>query len=260
LFADAIIQGEVMPVVDEPDVVAFHAAGKWSKTKLPAFDRNARKMRTGRRNLGSRTEATAAGFNSELQWPGDQWGLWHPRSGPGHDCSLEWKHDDWDLLDRGILKLTDIRIKTTGGVLLEPCTLTWALLEHTDTGVELEYGAVHLDLQNTAKRREANLESCHTLRSHYRSSQRKHPRRRHLLSTDGNRDLRVAHWRRYFDAELLEGTGLHIGWRIPLPKDGTHGRKILDFSAADFPIRSQLLPVSFQPPSDHRPMQSEGRL
>lgn len=235
-----------------------HASGKWSKTKTPAFDANVKRMRAGGRTAVTRTEATARGFNREINWPDDGWGHRHPVDGPGHDCSVEWDRDEWAILDAGVLQLTDIRIRTALGHLLEPCSLTWTLLGHEGTGIELELGAAHLDLRNTARRRAANLEACHTLRGHYQMSRGQDPRRRHLLHMDGNRDQRDPQWRNYFAAELAAGTGMRSGWHAPLPSSGTHGRALLDLAMADFPIDTRLL--ADDPASDHRPIETIGHL
>lgn len=215
-------------------------------------------MRRNGRSIVTRTEATAQGFNAELNWPGDGWGLWHPRAGAGHDCSVEWDKGVWTLLDKGILPLTDIEIRTEKGFRLEPCALTWAVLGHKHSGVELEVGAAHLDLDSNERRRAANRESCNTLRAHYVSDAKRHPHRRHLLQMDGNRDQRNLRWRTYFRTELMTGTKMASGWGGPLPKDGTHGKALLDLAVADFPIHSRLL--ADDPSSDHRPFESGGRL
>lgn len=241
-----------------PAIVVGHSSGKWSQTGQPAFERNVRLMRKGR-SIITRTEATARDFNAELNWPEDGWGLWHPRTGLGHDCAVEWDRDQWELIEHGVLQLTDFRVTTAAKhVKLDPCSLTWALLGHKATGIELEAGAAHLDLLNTPDRQTANREECRELRAHYVSSTRAHPQRRHLLQMDGNRNQKQLKWRQYFRAELMQGTGMSSGWGIPLPLGGTHGRSLLDLAIADFPLRSKLLTDDAS--SDHRPFESRGRL
>lgn len=241
-----------------PEIRAYHASGKWSSTSAPAFDANVRRMRAGGRTLGSRTEATAATFDHEVNWPGDGWGHWHPRGNLGRDCAVEWDLDTWRLIDKGIVPLTNISIHTESGHQQPPVCLTWALLEHVETGDELELGAAHLDLDNTALRRKANLEECHALRARALTARRQHPTRRHLWQLDGNRDQRNPHWQAYLAQNALAGTRLRSGWHDPLPAAGTHGRALLDLAFADFPHRSRLL--ADDPASDHRPFETSGRL
>jgi hypothetical protein len=240
-----------------PEVELFHASGKWSRTGTPAFHADVLRMRR-LATAGTRTEATAQDFGREASWPGDGWGLWHPRR-LGRDCAVEWDAEVWRHLDHGVLQLTDIVIHTEGGAAKLPCALTWALLEHRETGVELELGGAHLDLDNTPLRRRANLEECRALRAHYQRSRRRHPQRRHALQFDGNRDQRDHVWVGYFQRNLLAGTGLESGWRTLPAKGGTHGRRaILDLSATDWGGRTELLPDDAA--SDHRPILTAGRL
>lgn len=241
-----------------PEILAFHSSGKWSLTSAPAFDDNVRRMRRSGRTLGTRTEATAAAFDHEIHWPGDGWGHYHPKGDLGRDCATEWEHAAWDLKDRGVAPLTATRIHTEKGHLQPPVCLTWSLVEHRETGIELELGAGHLDLDNTALRRLANLEECHALRARARHDQDAHPRRRHLWQLDGNRDQRNPHWQAYFARELTAGTRLRSGWHAPLPRQGTHGRALLDLAFADFPHTSRL--IADDPSSDHRPFETTGHL
>lgn len=238
-------------------VQTAHSSGKWSSTDAPAFDRNVRRMRQGH-SLVSRTEATAAQFDHEIHWPSDGWGHWHPTGSLGRDCAVEWDQDVWEKLDHGVLQLTKHRITTESGHLQPPVCLTWALLRHRRADIELEFGAAHLDLDNTELRRRANLDECWSLRQHYGASKRQHKRRRHLLQMDGNRNQRELKWRAYFARELFAGTGMRTGWRAPYPAQGTHGRALLDLSAADFPIRSRIMADDTS--SDHRPYETEGTL
>jgi len=240
-----------------PELISGHSSGKWKLTDSHAFDVNVRRMRHHPRTIVTRTEATDPSFSAQLRWPGDGWGQWHPK-GLGDDCSVEWDQAVWHVEDRGVLQLTEIQIHTEKGHLQPPVALTWALLVHRATEIELEVGVAHLDLSNTALRRQANKEECHMLNEHYRESQRVNPRRRHLLQMDGNRDQRQTIWQRYFQAELMLGTSLRTGWHKPLPKQGTHGNRLLDVAIADFPIHSELLPDD--PSSDHRPFVTTGQL
>lgn len=229
-----------------------HSSGKWLLTDSPAFIRNVRRLRETH-TIVTRTEATDRDFNNVLNWPDDGWGVWHPPIGVGHDCSVEWDRDEWKILDKGVLVLTDIRITTASGFLLEPCALTWAVLVNRLNGAELEVGAAHLDLSNTERRRAANLESCQRLRAHYRQQTERHPDRHFLLNTDGNRDQRQAAWRAYFAANIMRDTNLHSGWSPPLPKQGTHGRAVLDLMVTDLAGETRLLPDDAS--SDHRPIE-----
>lgn len=229
-----------------------HSSGKWLLTDSPAFLRNVRKLRQTH-TLVTRTEATDRDFNGVLNWPDDGWGVWHPAEGAGHDCSVEWDQTEWKVLRKGVLVLTSIRITTQGGALLQPCSLTWATLVNRYNGAELEVGAAHLDLSNTARRREANRESCHTLRAHLAHEQERHPDRHFLINFDGNRDQRQKKYRDYFSRELLAGTPLKSGWSTPLPKAGTHGKALLDLAVTDLRGETRLLPDDAS--SDHRPIE-----
>jgi endonuclease/exonuclease/phosphatase family metal-dependent hydrolase len=243
---------EEAAVNDARRIRGAHSSGKWLLTDSAAFLRNVRHLRQTH-TLVTRTEATDKDFNNVLNWPDDGWGVWHPRVGVGHDCSVEWDQTEWKILTKGVLVLTKIRITTSGGFLLEPCALTWAVLVNRFNGAEVEVGAAHLDLSNTPRRREANLESCHTLRAHLHHEQERHPDRHFLYSVDGNRDQRQAKYRRYFDRELMAGTRLRSGWSTPLPRQGTHGRAVLDMSVTDLHGETRLLPDDAS--SDHRPIE-----
>jgi hypothetical protein len=229
-----------------------HSSGKWLLTDTPAFQRNVRRLRQTH-TLVTRTEATDRSFNDVLNWPDDGWGVWHPPVGVGHDCSVEWDRGEWKILDKGVLVLTDIRITTAGGFLLTPCALTWVALVNRFNGAEVEVGAAHLDLSNTARRRAANLESCHRLRAHTQQQAERHPDRHFLYDLDGNRDQRQAKYRTYFQQHLMGGTDLHSGWSMPLPQQGTHGRNVLDLMVTDLAGETRLLPDDAS--SDHRPIE-----
>jgi hypothetical protein len=244
-------------VSDSRRIRVAHSSGKWLLTDTPQFQRNVRRLRQTH-TLVTRTEATDRDFNDVLNWPDDGWGIHHPSAGVGHDCSVEWDQAEWKVLAKGVLVLTDIRIRTEGGFLLQPCALTWAVLVNRLNGAELEVGAAHLDLSNTPKRREANLESCHTLRRHYHQQGERHPDRHFMINFDGNRDQRTKRYRDYFRRELMAGTGLHSGWSPPLPRQGTHGRAVLDLTATDLRGESRLLPDDAS--SDHRPKEWVGML
>jgi hypothetical protein len=213
-------------------------------------------MRVGR-SIVTRTEATAAAFDHEINWPGDGWGHWHPTN-LGRDCAVEWDHSIWRIQDRGVAPLTAISIYTSKGHEQPPVALTWVLLEHIETGIELEVGAAHLDLDNTTLRRRANMEECHALRTRGRTARERHPERRHLWQLDSNRDQRNPHWVDYLRQNALTGTSLTSGWHDPLPSSGTHGRALLDLAFADFPHSSRL--IADDPASDHRPFETVGNL
>lgn len=236
-------------------IAVGHSSGKWDRTNTPAFGLSVRTMRGGGRTVVTRTEATAVSFNDKVNIPDDGWGVWHPKEGLGHDCSVEWDQEAWKKIDKGVLQLTDIRIRTKGGVLLQPCALTWITMENRDTGIEVETGSAHLDLSNTPLRRKANLEECHTLRTHYSIERRKHPHREFILNFDGNRDQRQARYRAYFRSEMFAGTSLQSAWHQPYPTMGTHGRALLDLTASSVVGKSRLLPDDSS--SDHRPMETD---
>lgn len=232
-----------------------HSSGKWDRTNTPSFGLSVRTMRGGGRTVVTRTEATAVSFNDKVNIPDDGWGVWHPPTGMGHDCSVEWDQDEWHKIDRGVLQLTDIRIRTKGGFLLEPCALTWTVVENRFTHTEVEVGSAHLDLSNTPLRRRANLEECHTLRTHYGTQRHLHPLREFILDFDGNRDQRQAKYRAYFRSEMFAGTNLHSAWHQPYPTMGTHRRALLDLTATSMTGKTRLLPDDSS--SDHRPMESD---
>lgn len=232
-----------------------HSSGKWDRTTTPAFGLSVRTMRKGGRTIVTRTEATAVTFNDKVNIPQDGWKVWHPEEGMGHDCSVEWDQDEWKKIDKGVLQLTDIRIHTKGGVLLQPCALTWTVLENRHSGTEVEVGAAHLDLSNTPLRRKANLEECHTLRTHFSTQRLIHPHREFILDFDGNKDQRMAINRSYFRNQMFAGTSLHSAWHQPFPAMGTHRRALLDLSATSMTGQTRLLPDDSS--SDHRPIETD---
>lgn len=239
-------------------VKGFHNSGRFDRNQDPAFDANVRRMRAAGRSFGTRTELSHPGNRKELTWPGDGWGLWHPVTdyGPAN-CAIEWDHDVWEPIEKTTLPLTDERITTKGGFLLPPSLAVVAVLGHLQTGIELEIVAGHMNLHNTPKRDAAWREEAATLRAHWIRSQRQHPQRRRVGQLDVNRTQRLARNRALVQRTMLHGTGMRNLWvgQLPPPREGTHGRAVLDVTFSDLPGVLSLLRDDAS--SDHRPYEAE---
>lgn len=234
-------------------VDGFENSGRWDRSP-ESLERNVKSTRRGR-SFGGRTELTRKAHSEELSWPGDGWSHYHPRTEWGlANCAVEWERDTWRLIQQGWLQLTDFRPRTKkNNVLLAPSLLVYALLEHKQTGVEMELGAAHMNLHNTEARDRAWHEEADTLNKHYRRKHRLRPDRVLTFLADVNRTQRLRSNQELLARTIMPRTGMRNLWVGDLPpgNQGTHGRSVLDVCLTTAPGKIYLLPDDAS--SDHRP-------
>jgi hypothetical protein len=163
-----------------PTIKAFHSSGEWDQP-VALLKANIARMRSAGRTLGTRTEATRREAHNALtsnEGAGAHWGVYHPPSDftDGYvDTAVEWDQNVWAREDAYLLTLNSERLHTVKGFLLPPSTMPVVVLKHVETKRMVLLGAFHLQLANTAARRDAWRTETATIRNHALEVRRAHP-------------------------------------------------------------------------------------
>lgn len=230
-------------------VKTFHHSGRWDR---PA-SRLAHSVQVTRKggSIGTRTEMGSKAQDEVLKaW--DNWAVYHPLTRYGYaDCSIEWDLAEWQIVDRGLLTLSSLRIYTSKGHLKAPSLMPWVRLRHVDHGQLLNVGTAHMQLANTHTRRKGWKQEAASVRDWFADNQVSNV----LYQADLNRDQRLQPMRWKVNRELVHGSGVHNLWAGHRPAHGgTHGPKLLDTALTNLAGRSYLL--ADDDSSDHRPFGS----
>lgn len=240
-----------------------HQSGLWSVGDQAVFDRNVAAMRKSKPkeavkvSIVTRTEVTDQATQKAMKIDTSEWPVWHPNViGMPGDCAIEWDRDFWKLQDKGLAKLTDFRVTTSGGHLNQPSSMPWVILQNLDDPkFELLVSTAHHNLDNTAPRAHAWLEEGANFRRFEKKMAARHRGLKRLHQADMNKNVRQDGERHMIQQHFLAETGLKMGWKPDrLPPGGTHGDAIIDVASSNLIASSKIL--SLMKPFDHHPIET----
>ena len=208
-------------------------------------------------SIVSHTEMHSAARNAAFRNEG--WSYAHGYGAGDGECVIEWNNEIWSLAglpeSRPLTNQTYVRSKEYGGKASAPVhALIVPLQLNLNPSQQVIVVAIHMPLDNTARRAGVWVDCTKGLRREVKRARRFHPGAKVIISADWNKNYRQADERGKIEKYVARKLHLVQAWKGHLPATGgTHGPKgLIDGTQTDLHVADcHLLPDT--PSSDHRP-------
>lgn len=161
---------------------------------------------------------------SELKAPG--WEVVYGDKGPRDDCGIAWRSAVFTKVWAGTITLDAPSYRNKRGWMTDQAEAAYAVLE-LNTGKRVVVGVAHMPTSVGGTR--IYSFAARSLRKNAQELSKKHRGDAIMLVADWNRNLRLAATRTYLRRYAPK---YRVTWNSSLPKRGTFGHEIIDFTLA----------------------------